>query len=55
MFDDGLEFLEVVDELTGDTYFYELEMNTDSSYVYSGLELEPEEVHPPLELDWSSF
>jgi hypothetical protein len=56
MFDDDYEFLEVVDDVTGDTYFYELEMGSDGRYVYSGIEMgEPEVVQAPLELDWNSF
>ena len=55
MFDDDIELLEVVDDETGDTYFYEMEVGSNGRYVYSGIEMSPEIAWAPLELDWSSF
>jgi hypothetical protein len=54
MYDDNLEFLEVVDDETGDTYFYEYDLIAgDNTYVYPGQNQEV--VSFPLVLDWNSF
>ena len=50
MFDEDVDLLEVTDEVTGDTYFYELD---EVEELIEGVDYEI--MHTPLELDWSSF
>lgn len=49
MFDEEVDILEVVDDETGDTYFYEMDMAEE---LVEGVDYD---VIYPLELDWSSF
>jgi hypothetical protein len=50
MFDEEIDVLEVVDEVSGDTYFYELDVAEE---LIEGIDYEI--IHYPLELDWNSF